>query len=529
MKTLWTLLAFLLFAPCAWAANCTITGTVFNPDGTPLKSGQVQFNSVVQQTLQGGAVIPPTFISANTDANGNISAMSIVQGLQGQFTFCSPSAGGCGNPTPVLIPVAPTADISAILIGIQLSSGGQVVASSLNVTGNTTMGGTLEVTGATTLGVLTAGSTTVSTLNVTGTTTFGAQVVVNAASGICFPDQGCWNNTGIVTLTHLGVGGYPALNPLIAQLGETAVASYVGTADALGTNINMDYFSGAHMNASAQWVADVTYPILFSQVSSAGNGAETGWSSYGPQTVGQPVSFSNRVQYMALRTNTPGAQAGLFIESGGIDIINGGFTANGGSLGTGITMSHYQNAATEIQSYNWDGNDPNSGAVVRANNGAYVTDVGIVGPNANFGGFFIGNRSYIAGNGGQGFLVEATGAGAGGHLYLSAPNANIVDVIGNQHFGVQNSNVSVPHVTGTCGGGGQVNPPSTDTAGAVNVGPSADTSCVVQIAASWNTANCVCSTRTNTWCSINPSSSGFTLQFGAAITGWVTWICITND
>lgn len=173
-KGLLLALAFLFWPALAFGAACTITGQVFNPDGTPLVNGTVQFNSIVQQTLQGGVTIPPTQISTTTDATGTLRPISIVQGLQGQFVFCSPATGGCGNPTPVLIPVASAADISAILIGIQLSSGGNVVASSLNVTGNSTMGGTLTVTGQTTLGALTASGATIlqSTLAVTGNAGF---------------------------------------------------------------------------------------------------------------------------------------------------------------------------------------------------------------------------------------------------------------------------------------------------------------------------------------------------------------------
>src|SRR5262245_41709748 len=131
MKKLLAALALLLWPTVLLAANCNITGKVYNPDGTPLANGQVNFYSIVQQTLQGGATVPPTQITTTTGTDGTIAPISIVQGLQGQFVFCSPSSGGCGNPTPVLIPIASSADIAQILIGIQLSSGGNVVANSL--------------------------------------------------------------------------------------------------------------------------------------------------------------------------------------------------------------------------------------------------------------------------------------------------------------------------------------------------------------------------------------------------------------
>jgi hypothetical protein len=508
VKAFFAALAFLLLAPCAWGAQCTITGQVFNPDGTPLANGTVQFNSVVQQTLQGGATIPPTQVSTGTDPQGNIGAFSLVQGLQGQFTFCSPSAGGCGNPTPVLIPVSATADISAILIGIQLSSGGNINGANLNLTGNAIIGGSLQVTGP---------------------ATFNGPAVFDANA--CFADQGCWGTGGIVSVTHVGIGAIPALSATQLQVGNTAILSTIGTPDSLGTNINMNFASGVHMNSAGQWIADVSYPMWFNQVSAVANGAENGWMAFGPQTIGQPISLTNRVQYMALRSNTPGNQSGpgLFLESGGIDVINGGITANGGSLGTGITLIHYQNGPTIIQSQNTDGNDPNSAALVRTYNSAgHVNDLGMTGGQANLGGFFTADRGYVASNGANGLLLEATGAGAGAQLFLSAPNSNLVAVIGNQHFAIENNGVSVPHVVGTCGGGGQMASNAADVTGSVDVGPNPDTSCVIQIASSWNSASCVCSTRTNTWCSINPSNSGFTMQFGAALTGWVSWICLSN-
>lgn len=505
--------------PTPLGATCTITGRVFNPDTTPLANGTVQFNSVVQQTLQGGAVIPPTFKSTNTDANGNLSpAMAIAQGLQGQFTFCSPSAGGCGNPTPVLIPIASTADISSILIGIQLSSGGNVVASALDVTGNATIGGSLQVTGPTTL----------TSLNVTGPATFNSTAIFSGSS--CFADNGCWNNTGIVNVTHVGIGQWPALDGGLLQAGETAIDSSTFP-DALGTNVNMNYASGVHYNSMGQWIADVTYPMIFNQVSNASNGPEHAFFVYGPQTIGQPFSTANRVQYMAVRANVPGVAAGLYLESGGIDVINGGISANGGALGNGIWSSYAQNGPTYVQSYNGDNADSGSVAVLRASNGLFVTDLGQTGGNANLGGFFSPNRGYVASNAVEGLLLEATGAGAGAELYLSAPNANKIRVIGNGHF-MSGTDGYAPPTVGACGGGGGSHfATNTDMSGWIMTGSTATTSCLMTFGAAWpSTPQCFCNVEALTWCQVTPSTSGISMNFGTPLAGtWVDYWCTGNE
>lgn len=108
----------------AWGATVTITGNVQNPDGTPMVNSTIQFNSVVTQILSGGIAVPPKVITTTTDANGALKPWAITQGLQGQFTFCNPAAGGCSPPTPALIPFASSATIATVLAGTALGGGG---------------------------------------------------------------------------------------------------------------------------------------------------------------------------------------------------------------------------------------------------------------------------------------------------------------------------------------------------------------------------------------------------------------------
>ena len=419
MRKLIALLAFLLWPALGWAANCTITGQVFNPDGTALVNGTVQFNSMVQQTLQGNVTIPPTQISTTTDTTGTMKPIAIVQGLQGQFVFCSPAQGGCGNPTPVLIPVASTANISAILIGIQLSSGGNVVASSLNVTGNSTMAGTLTVTGTTGLGAL----------NVSGAAILSSTLNVSGAAGFSTISA-----TGTATLA-----GVTATT--LSVTGATTLAST--TASSL-TVSGPGQFTSLGIGAAPSWPLDIQMN-------------------------------QNATTKAHVLNNNAGASAASMLE---------------------------------------------------ADNGSCVTDVGVFGTGATPSGspFYTANRSFVLGGCPNGLLIQAAGTAA--MLYLSAPNGNNVEVLGNQHFGVSNNGISRPSVS-ACGTSPSIATQSTDNAGIVTVGSSVS-NCTITFAAGFpNVPACTCSTvNIGTWCVANPSTSGISLTFGTAITGNASWVCM---
>jgi len=435
MRKLLATLAFLLWPALGWAANCTISGKVFNPDGSAIVNGTIQFDSVVQQTLQGGVTIPRTTISTITDATGAMRPIAIVQGIQGQFVFCAPSAGGCGNPTPVLIPVAASADISAILIGIQLSSGGNVVASSLNVSGNSTMGGTLTVTG---LATLNGG------LNVTGNTSL----------------SGALNVTGAT------------------QLGATTAPSLTLN----GTTGNVLTFPNGSIDAS-------------------GNITTTGTLHTGAATLG----------------NVTGGVA-QFTQLG-----------IGAAPAWNLDVQVNQNATTEARVYN-NNAGASAAAVLAGSNGTCETDMGTWGTGATPSGspFYTANRNFVLGGCPNGLLIQAAGTSA--MLYLSAPNGNNVEVLGNQHFLSANNNVSHP-TPGSCGTGPSVTPASTDEAGFITAGSGTVTSCQVVFAAAFpQVPPCTCSTVTiGTWCTANPSTSGVTLTTGTSVAGSnIAWHCWGN-
>jgi hypothetical protein len=486
-KLLATVAFLLLLAPRVWA-NCTITGTVFNPDGSPLVNGTVQFNSVVQQTLQGGAVIPPTQVSTPTNASGVMAPISLVPGLQGQFVFCSPAAGGCGNPTPVLIPIATTADISAVLIGIQLQTGANVNASNLNVSGNTTMGGTLVVGGATTL---------TSTLNVSGNTSVGGSLTVTGATQLGAP----------ITLTApITVAG----NGNVMMFSGGMLLSIPN--DGPGNPSNMVLTSGTHPQSSGSnlWIADSPYAEFITLYD--GNIGEFFGSGL---TVGQPWYPNN--------DGSPGRSQYLSVTSAAMTLETGNLLVDNGQIST----TQNQNSVTFVSTNN-NAAGVGTAAVLRANNGTHVADLGMSGTSANLGGNFINDRGYVASNGAGGLLIEATGAGAGAALFLAAPNANLVSIINGAHLSTTATGFAHPTASGCGAGGSGVAPYSTDNNGYVNTG--ATQTCTVTFAAGFTggTPACVCSTQANTSCSILANANGFGLAFGTPlpVNSWVSYICM---
>lgn len=76
----------LLVGGIAWAAgnNCAITGTVQNIDGSNCANCSVTFDSQITQVLN-GVTYQPLIASTTTDALGNLTAISLPQGLTVQI------------------------------------------------------------------------------------------------------------------------------------------------------------------------------------------------------------------------------------------------------------------------------------------------------------------------------------------------------------------------------------------------------------------------------------------------------------
>lgn len=321
-----------LLAARAWAAPvvCTITGVVTDPSGNPVPFGNMQFNSLVQQNLPSGP-IPPSVVSATTDANGNL-VMAIQQGLQGQMTFCQPNGGPCGNPTPVLIPISMTSSLSNVLVGSLLSSGATIV-SNLSVSNTATVGGTLQVTGATTMAsLMTTGNVTVGgslsltgsltvpgTLGVTGTSTLG---IVNASGTITAPT---------LMITSVDNTAFPAAINLAA--GEIISAPPPASAGATGIYL----LSGAHTTGvGGSVIADQNSAMGFATYNNySGSTANPneGWQWFGAVglTPGTAANFPLLMDLRAIGTPLPfsafnGVAAGT-LDAGSMNLSNNTTTA----------------------------------------------------------------------------------------------------------------------------------------------------------------------------------------------------------
>ncbi len=73
---------FFALAGTAYATTCSLSGQVFNVDGTPCANCTITLNPVTQQPLTpGGTTYSSQPVSTQTDANGNMTAIALPQGL----------------------------------------------------------------------------------------------------------------------------------------------------------------------------------------------------------------------------------------------------------------------------------------------------------------------------------------------------------------------------------------------------------------------------------------------------------------
>lgn len=179
----WIILALvlLLMPAISWAApaTCTISGTVYDPTGTPLPNATITFNSFRTQVINSSSVAP-VFISTTTDANGVLAPVTLAQTLIAQVTICD-QTGTCSAPFGAIVPAATTADFGQMAQGTNLV--GAIIASSLTLSGNATIGGTLTVTGASIFSTVTATTFNVTTLNPTNLTAGPGAISITGNSG----------------------------------------------------------------------------------------------------------------------------------------------------------------------------------------------------------------------------------------------------------------------------------------------------------------------------------------------------------
>lgn len=119
----------LLVARLAWAvATCTISGVVYDAAGSPLANAVITFNTLYVQVVSSNT-INQTLISATTDSAGNLTPISLAQGVYVQITVNG------GAPVTAIVPFSSTATFSSLISNIvanpsltELDLIGQVVA-----------------------------------------------------------------------------------------------------------------------------------------------------------------------------------------------------------------------------------------------------------------------------------------------------------------------------------------------------------------------------------------------------------------
>lgn len=193
----------LLVASKGFAANCTISGQVFNVDGTPAANATITFNPVVSQSVGGTLyTAQPTFTT--TDNNGNLTAITLPQGLLVQITI---QENGANFPTyTVIVPFMSSVSFTVMNQGI----------------------------GTNPLNVLASAQPPTGPLNMAGFSIQNAGCPVNNGD---VEVQGCGNTLGSILITgDTDYGAYNLLNVGgINLLQQPAVTSIQGVATCTGT------------------------------------------------------------------------------------------------------------------------------------------------------------------------------------------------------------------------------------------------------------------------------------------------------
>jgi len=461
---------------------CTVTGSVVQADGSPLVNGVITLNSQKIQVIN-NVVVNPTVVTTNTDANGNIRAVSLPQGLLVQVTVCPPATGqgqsaNCSAPYSAFIPFGLTANFGQLSQGTSLSppnppgSPPQLLGwNTSNAVEAETLGGdlTLARTGAN------AYSATV--LKVNGNTPGGtctSAQVVNAIDtsgrptcaapppgnlGGPYPDTSTWTTTGPQLATNLTMVN---TGTLTFPSGSTATSAGFNNVKALGVGASAptvagnlalfeDDFNGAANFTVANKIAGANAQSVIylnnDKSATTGDYAAIGLAS-SSFTAGGALVPPESYQILA---SAPG---GIEISNATASPIN--FDLNGLNIarinwigqvepdtnnGNGL-LDLYSNSANAITSVNLYNNNT-SGTNVQAlyqvitDNGATVAKFGNTGPaysggtNANatylsssapyfnFLTFYSGGIYQFYANGARRFAISPSGSETDGQIYIN--------------------------------------------------------------------------------------------------------------
>lgn len=221
MRKAWLIavLAWVFAAGSAFAANCTLSGVVLNVDTTPCANCTITLNPYTSQPITpGGNSYTSQPVSTTTDSNGNMTPISLPQGLIVQVTI-SENGATFGGYTAI-VPFIPAATFTQMNQGIgteplnvlaslqpptgPLNMNGQIIQNlacpgttadalvwGCNATvGNLTVNGTwavnsgLSVTGGINLSPISDPvAPTVSPIGTTGATSYSYYIVCHTAAG----------------------------------------------------------------------------------------------------------------------------------------------------------------------------------------------------------------------------------------------------------------------------------------------------------------------------------------------------------
>jgi hypothetical protein len=281
LKRLFVLAILLVFAGGVAHAqsvpSCTLTGTVQDASGQPLKNGVINFDSIKTQVLAGGQTVARKIISINTDQNGVIGPNTFAQLLVNSITICD-QLGNCGAPFSAIIPNQSTAPFGNMVMGTYLiapipnpAASGQVFGVNSNNTPEwqTVSGGRGNCS-------FVWNSANSYTLNCPGfatlaSPTFTGTVAVASGGTIQTP-----------TLTLTGTG------PATQQFFGSATTP-IGSLSSGATAPNMNMAAGAYNNGTS-WTASATTADLITEgstgISFFENTGLTVGNSFTPTSIG---------------------------------------------------------------------------------------------------------------------------------------------------------------------------------------------------------------------------------------------------
>jgi hypothetical protein len=299
LKALPLLFVLMLVArvACAALASCTITGTVYNADGSPDAFDTITINPYPTTQVINNQTVTAQPKSVQTDVNGNVTAFSLVQNLNVYVTFHNTTAAAVAT----YVPNATTATFGQFLAGTLINS-------------IPTANGGLDVTGSIVDSPIGTPSAPTVTVNTTGGSSYEYFCVAQDYNlNQTIPSSG-------TTVTNAA----STPNNTVQCGGQTGALSYL----VLKTNTSTELGSCATISGNACSVTDV--------------GQST--SSYSPQTTDNTGSLYFANNSPIYEKTTGGPYANLFyldtsnilqIGGSGVSSINFNNPTN-----IGLTFTH---------------------------------------------------------------------------------------------------------------------------------------------------------------------------------------------